>query len=164
MTTFVSVGNATQPFNRLLDKVAEIVYRLPPPVIVQHGSTVFQAPTCEVHAFLSMEDFSKWVAAASLVISHAGAGSIIHAVRAGRIPVVMPRRVGRGEHVDDHQLEFAMELEKVGKAVVAMEPDDLEGAISRALTLQAAARPQELRSPLIAMIRERLDAYAEGRS
>jgi UDP-N-acetylglucosamine transferase subunit ALG13 len=111
-----------------------------------------------------MEDFSEKISVASLVILHAGAGSVIHAVRAGKIPVVMPRRVEFGEHVDNHQVEFAMELEKFGKVIVAMEPTDLEGAISRALTRQATTRRQELRPPLVALIRERLDAYAEERA
>lgn len=164
MSTFVSVGHAAQPFNRLLDKVAEIVHRLPPPVIVQRGSTVFEAPNCEMHAFITMEDFSKWISLASLVISHAGAGSVIHAVRAGKVPVVMPRRANCGEIADDHQIEFAIEMEKSGKVIVAMESNDLEGAISRALARQAIPRQQDLRSPLVALIGERLDAYAEDRA
>jgi len=164
LSTFISVGNATQPFNRLLDKVAEIVHRLPPPVFVQRGSTVFELPACEVHAFVSMEDFSTRISSASLVILHAGAGSVIHAVRAGKIPVVVPRRAKYGEIADDHQVEFAVEMEKSGRAIVAMEPSDLENAVSRALTLQATIRQREIRSPLVAMVRERLEAYAEERA
>jgi len=150
LSTFISVGNATQPFNRLLDKVAEIVHRLPPPVFVQRGSTVFELPACEVHAFVSMEDFSTRISSAR--------------VRAGKIPVVVPRRAKYGEIADDHQVEFAVEMEKSGRAIVAMEPSDLENAVSRALTLQATIRQREIRSPLVAMVRERLEAYAEERA
>ena len=37
MTTFVAVGNATQPFARLIDAVVAIAADLPQPVLIQHG-------------------------------------------------------------------------------------------------------------------------------
>ena len=92
---------------------------LPQPVFVQSGSTPFDAAGCEVAPFLAMSEFERRVAQSTLLIMHAGAGSVITAVRAGKVPVVMPRRARFGEHVDDHQVEFARELAAAGRIVVA---------------------------------------------
>ena len=165
MTTFISVGNATQPFGRLLDAVAVLAPRLPGPVVVQHGATPFASPDCEARPFVSMSEFEALVARARLLILHAGAGSVIHAVRAGKLPVVMPRRVAHGEHVDDHQLEFAIELERAGKIVVAREGADLPGAIERALAQGDAVRSAGAQSEMTRLVAELLQGVAgrEGR-
>ena len=94
MSTFVSVGNANQPFSRLLEAVAILAEQggLPLPVIVQHGHTPFVSTSCKAIDFMAMEDFSEYVQSAELLIIHAGAGSMIHACQAGKVPVVMPRR------------------------------------------------------------------------
>ena len=40
-------------------------------------------------------------AAADVVISHAGVGSALTALRCGKRPILVPREAARGEHVDD---------------------------------------------------------------
>ena len=107
MPTFVSVGNARQPFMRLTEAVSRIAARLPAPVVVQHGHTPFDCPVCEGRAFIEMDEFAGLMARSRLIILHAGAGSILQALDAGKYPVVMPRRLAHGEHIDDHQLELA---------------------------------------------------------
>lgn len=164
MSTFVSVGNATQPFTRLLEAVCEVAPRLPQPVFVQFGAAQsFACPGCAGVAFLEMEAFAQHVSEAELLILHAGAGSVIHAVRAGKIPVVMPRHASLGEHVDNHQLEFARELEKTGKVFVAHDAATLMQAAIAALQCQrmrdvgVASEP-----PLVGMVRHVLARTLTG--
>jgi UDP-N-acetylglucosamine--N-acetylmuramyl-(pentapeptide) pyrophosphoryl-undecaprenol N-acetylglucosamine transferase len=61
---------------------------------------------------------------ADVVISHAGVGSALAAMQAGRRAVYIPRRRAHGEHVDDHQVEMACELEG-RNLVVAREAADV---------------------------------------
>ena len=136
MSTFVAVGNAKQPFRRLLDCVGSAVSILPQPVIVQRGYTPFTGSGCQVVEFMEMDEFDRNVRDADLVILHAGAGSVIHAVSAGKVPVIMARRAVNGEHVNDHQVEFAQALSKLGKVIVVNDPDDIEGAAREALVRQ----------------------------
>lgn len=161
MTTFVSAGNATQPFNRLIEAVLRIASKLPQPVVVQHGNTLFQGAGCIPRPFMQMVEFSEHVAEAELLILHAGAGSVIHALQAGKIPVVMPRRAQYGEHVDDHQLEFARALAEEGKVVVAEEPDDLIGAAEKAMKRQSMAQPLDASPLMVGLISDVLRDYAE---
>ena len=155
MSTFVSVGNSTDPFPRLLSAVCEVANQLPMPVFVQYGAAqVFSCPSCTGVAFLEMGEFEQRINEADLLILHAGAGSVINAIRAGKIPVVMPRRAGFGELVDDHQMEFARELEKVGKVSVAHDAASLMHAVELAMQRQKLATDKVINdSPLVAMVR-----------
>jgi len=159
VTTFVAVGNATQPFGRLLDAVSAIAPRLPQPVIVQHGSTPFRTPGCRARPFVGRDEFDRLIREASLVICHAGAGCVIEALRAGKTPVVMARRRIHGELVDDHQAEFARLLAGTGKAIVADEPVLLEACASAALERQAQRR-SSAEPALVRIVAEVLDAIA----
>ena len=161
MSTFVSVGNTTQPFDRLLEAVTAVVRDLPQPVFVQCGSTPFHAKGCENVAFLNMSEFQSRVGQSTLVIMHAGAGSLITALRSDKVPVVMARRARYGEHVDDHQIELARELDRVGRIVVANEPADLLPSVREALARQESAHRATPASPaMIEMIADVLHRYA----
>lgn len=110
-------------FPRLLSRLIRII----PPgweVLWQVGGTVVdgmppgarrQVPAAELRAALE---------AADVVVSHAGVGSALAAMRAGKRALYVPRRRAHGEHVDDHQVEMARELEG-RKLVVAREADEV---------------------------------------
>lgn len=50
---------------------------------------------------------NKYVEQARIVITHGGPSSFIMALQKGKIPIVVPRQKQFGEHVNDHQLDFA---------------------------------------------------------
>lgn len=166
MSTFVSLGNALQPFARLLEGIGRLAARLPQPVIVQHGHTPFHDGACLPAPFLGMDEFIEHIHNADLLIMHAGAGSIMHAVEAGKVPVVMPRRAVFGEHVNDHQVEFAQALAEAGKVVMANTPDDLAHAVEEAMARQKLAQVKHGSAgegsmpPLALMIERVLSDYA----
>jgi UDP-N-acetylglucosamine--N-acetylmuramyl-(pentapeptide) pyrophosphoryl-undecaprenol N-acetylglucosamine transferase len=56
------------------------------------------------------------IEAADVVVAHAGTGSALMALLAGKRPVLIPRLPERGEHVDGHQVQFANWLEAAGLA------------------------------------------------
>ena len=133
MSTFVAVGNARQPFTRLLEAVHQILPVLPKPVIVQYGHGEFTCPdaSCQAMDFVDMERFSALVEKAEVLILHAGAGSIIHALSAEKKPIVMPRRSEYGEHVNDHQCEFANALAMEDRVIVVENVKELTAAVAR---------------------------------
>ena len=79
-----------------------------------------------------MSQFETLLRDSSLVISHGGAGTLINILRAGRVPVVMPRQRRYFEHVDDHQVELVEALEKEGRVVAVLEASELKESISKA--------------------------------
>jgi UDP-N-acetylglucosamine transferase subunit ALG13 len=160
------VGNATQPFTRLLEAVCELAAQLPQPIFVQFGAAKsFVCPDCTGVAFLEMGAFAEHVRAADLLILHAGAGSVLHALRAGKTPVVMPRRTSLGELVDDHQFEFSRELEKTGKVLVAHDAATLSQAAVAALQRQRLSSGAAISEPpLVGMVRHALSRAMIGGS
>lgn len=161
VSTFVSVGNATQPFERLLVGVCRLASVFPQPVVVQHGHTPFTCPIGESYAFLDMSAFEALMATAEVLILHAGAGSVLNAIRAGRVPIIVPRRAALGEHVNDHQLEFARQLAIEGRVLLVEDVEDLGGAVAKAKALTASSRAgMTATPPLVDAIKEVLVRYA----
>jgi UDP-N-acetylglucosamine transferase subunit ALG13 len=80
-------------------------------------------------------ELSRAMAEADVVIAHAGTGSAITALEVGRCPVLVPRLARHREHVDDHQLQIAAELERRRLALRA-HPEQL----TLDLLLDAATR------------------------
>jgi len=133
----VTVGSSRYDFRRALVAVRRA---LPPTaeVLWQTGESDVGGLGIDARPYLGAAELSTAMASADLVVAHAGVGSALTAMQAGRRPVLIPRRRAHGEHVDDHQLQVAAELAARGLAVVA-EPDDLD----RRLLLAAAGRTVE---------------------
>lgn len=128
MGTFVSIGNCTQGFSRLLDEVKRVADQLPQPIVVQHGRSSFSSDTIRHFDFTDEAGFLKCLSECDLFISHAGGGSVFSAIKLGIKPVVVPRRKMFAEHVDDHQVAFAEELSRQGKIVAVYDIADLTAA------------------------------------
>jgi UDP-N-acetylglucosamine transferase subunit ALG13 len=156
---FVTVGNATQGFGRLLDAIDRIAGAGlfgPEPVLIQSGHNPgFQSSRCEVKPFISMDEFNEAMEAASLIICHGGCTQL-HAIRLGKVPVVMPRRKKYSEHVNDHQVQLVEALASQGKIVPAYETGDLEAAITRARELNENP-VVPVPSPMLSLVAQAID-------
>lgn len=165
MSTFVTVGNANQPFRRLLDMVCALREQLPKPIIVQAGNNDFLCEGCKVVDFMSMEEFEDCMLDAEVVIMHAGAGSVLTAVRSGKHPIIMARMKQYDEHVNDHQLEFVNQIQDAGLPVsVISDVDSLVAAVSAATDEIKSATRFRHDSKLLALVTKELDNLASGKS
>lgn len=144
--TFVTFGSHDQPFGRLMDAVRQAAADglLPSPITVQSGHTPADGHDDGIKyvPYMPPEAFRARVSAAEVVIAHGGAGAIATALRAGKRPIVMRRRVERGEHVDDHQDEIVNKLAELGLIVRA---DRGIGSDEVRRTGEATRPPSELR-------------------
>lgn len=86
----------------------------------------------EGRAEVAAHELEAATAAADVVISHAGVGSALTALRCGKRPILVPREAWRGEHVDDHQIQIATELADrdlaLSRTPDSLSPDDLDEA------------------------------------
>lgn len=73
---------------------------------------------------LSTTELDQAIAEADAVVTHAGIGSVLAVLEAGKVPLVVARQHRHREHVDDHQHQIATELQRQGLAL-ARTPDDL---------------------------------------
>jgi UDP-N-acetylglucosamine transferase subunit ALG13 len=126
---FVSVGTHEDPFDRLLSTVDGL--QLAEDVVVQHGPSLQRCRGAVEFDYLPFDDVVEYVREARAVVMHAGVGSIMISLANGKRPIVMPRRHGLGEHVDDHQLELARRLDAHGLVTVVEDGPALAAALAR---------------------------------
>jgi UDP-N-acetylglucosamine transferase subunit ALG13 len=125
----LTLGTHEQPFERAIDLVVHAARG--EELVVQHGHT---PPRAGVEnstwlPFLEYEELTRLVARADTVVSHAGAGTILTALRLGKVPVVIPRLRRHGEHVDDHQLQITRELSSKEFVVECLDEYQLASAL-----------------------------------
>ena len=156
--TFVAIGNATQPFTRLLQAVADHAHLLPQPIVIQQGRTCFTDPRAQTFEFVGEADFKRLLVQCRLFISHAGGATVFEAIRLGKKPVVVPRRFAFAEHVDDHQVGFANELASQGKIHVLYDietfPEIITSALADASQLPGPTNNIEAQSRIAAVLQD----------
>ena len=126
---FVTIGVSKYRFDRLIRGMDEIAGRIDEEVIMQIGETVYEPKNAEYFKFASKEKMDRLHEDARVVVCHAGVGSILTALEHGKPIIAVPRRKKYGEHIDDHQLDIAREMEKQGRITVVCDVDELESAI-----------------------------------
>ena len=67
-----------------------------------------------VFTMVKPEQMKKYIIDSSFVITHAGVGTIMECVENNKEIVVLPRKEEYAEHVNNHQEEIALEMEKNG--------------------------------------------------
>ena len=143
---FVTLGTHDHPFPRLLDLVSPLAPTNE--LVIQHGHT---PPRGSVRArwiaFTGYGDMLDLMRTAEAIVCHGGVGTIITALTVEKTPVVVPRLRRYGEHVDDHQLQIARELEGSEHVVVCREQDEIATKIAdaRRAHRRLGARGVELR-------------------
>jgi len=123
---FATCGSSPMPFERMMQALRAL---RADDLHVQHGPAT-PPPCARADQFLPFGRMVEMIEEADVVVSHAGVGSIMCALRAGHLPIVFPRMKRYAETVDDHQAELAEALERRGNVLVVWTPEDLAGAVA----------------------------------
>lgn len=124
---FVTVGTHEIPFARMLAAVGALVEI--DELVVQRGSATISLPGARVVDFLPFAELHGLMREAAVVVTHAGAGSVISALSVDKCPVVVPRLQRFGETVDDHQLSFGRKLAAAGLVTCVEDLERLPDAV-----------------------------------
>lgn len=153
---FVSLGSQQYQFDRLLQELDSLIERgkLKDEVFAQSGHSTYVPKYYKSHNFLSQEEYETNVRKADLVITHAGTGAIIKALKADKQVIVVPRQAKFGEHADDHQFQIADFMEENGYVFKVVEMCDLMPVIE-----EAAKHPKEKRFALTGNILGIIEDY-----
>lgn len=140
----VTVGTDHHPFDRLIHAIdawmeAGGIHRAR--CFVQAGTSA--PPRIAAHTdYLSYQDLDSMMREAAAVVSHGGPGTIMDCRGRGLVPIVVPRRSGLGEHVDDHQVVFSRRMAELGEIRLAETTPQLHQMLERAVST-----PEEFRAP-----------------
>ena len=126
---FVTIGTS-EPFDRLLAAVDAL--ELEVELVVQAGASRGRPARARCVDVLELEETLELMRRARVVVAHAGVGTLLTALRAGRRPLLAPRLARHGEAVDDHQLVFAQRAERLGLAVLVTDLDRLPALVEDA--------------------------------
>jgi beta-1,4-N-acetylglucosaminyltransferase len=146
---FVTVGSHYQGFDRLIKKMDEIAGKTDEKVIMQIGHTSYKPVNAEYFDFV--DDFSKIEQLnrdARVVVSHAGAGSILTALKLSKPVIVVPRLKKYNEHMDDHQLEIAEAMSSTKGVVSVKDVQEIEQILQENLALSCVQKDHDLKSSL----------------
>lgn len=113
---FASVGSSTIPFDRLVRALESV--QTDEDLVVQTGASTVRPRRAKVLDYLGYNEFVTLIRSARVVVTHAGAGSVITALGEGKRPIVVPRRAAQREAVDDHQVAFARRAAELGLVTV----------------------------------------------
>ncbi|GAA3200690.1 glycosyltransferase [Actinocorallia longicatena] len=135
---FVTVGTDHHPFHRMIDWMEPWAAAHPDVrCVVQHGTS--RAPAFgECHPLISHDRVAELMSTAAAVVCHGGPGTVAAAREAGRLPIVVPRRSGLGEHVDDHQVRFTTLMAERGLILRPDTAEDLHARLDTALATPGA--------------------------
>ena len=113
---FICVGSRGYPFDRLIKKVDELVANgtITDYVIGQIGSSRYEPKHYQWFRFCDRDTFCSYQNKADLIISHAGAGALVSALKLGKVVLSVPRLKRYGEHIDDHQTQISSVLAAQG--------------------------------------------------
>ncbi len=132
---FVTVGTQDVPFDRLLKEVEKQIKKgnIKDEVIVQSGNSKFTSDLMKVTNFFTKEEYTKLIKKSSLVITHAGVGTIIDSLNAGKVVIVAPRLQKYKEAVNNHQLEIIKKFSEMGYIIPLKEVNKLDIALKEAM-------------------------------
>lgn len=122
-------------FDRLLKALDEWLSANPNEVVAQIGSGEYHPVNMVYHEFLDVESLNELFDNASLIISHAGMGSIITALERGKPIIIVPRRADLGEHRNDHQLATAEKFNSHPLVMPVFSELDLGKAINECVSV-----------------------------
>lgn len=113
---FITVGSQKFQFNRLLKEVDRLIEenKIKEEVFAQSGYSDYIPKNYSYKNFLDRDEFSDAMKRSDKVITHAGTGAIVGAIKQGKKVFAIPRLKEFGEHVDDHQLQIVEQFEKLG--------------------------------------------------
>lgn len=157
MQFFVALGTHSKQFNRLLKALDSLVAskKIKGKIFAQIGNSTYEPKNFPFKKFLTPKEYERKMKSADIIISHAGAGSIITALKYEKPLVVVPRLKRFDEHTDDHQIDLAKALDEKGKAIAVLNLRNLLQAIQRAKRFKPKTKSDRLR--LIKRIRNFLE-------
>jgi UDP-N-acetylglucosamine transferase subunit ALG13 len=158
---FVTVGTQL-PFDRLIGAMDDWAAAHPHiKVFAQVGPTT-RPPRHMAHAaFLSPQEAETRLRSASLIVAHAGMGTVLTALQAGRPVVILPRRASLGEHRNEHQLATARWLATRPGVGVAMDESELPRWL--AAPPNPSSLPSQADGPLVTRLATDIAAVARRR-
>ena len=127
----VTLGTQDKSFDRLLKEIDKLIEKkvIKESVVAQVGYTKYESNNIKTFDFLSPEELNDLREKSSLIITHAGVGSILDSLKLNKKVIGVPRLKEYEEHTNNHQLQILEKFYKDGYIIKSSSVEDLENAI-----------------------------------
>ena len=98
-------------------------------MIIQTGFSSYEPKYCQWSKLIPYQQMIKNVEDARIVITHGGPASFVMPLQIGKTPIVVPRQRKYGEHINDHQVEFARNVADRMGTIIPVENVETLGEI-----------------------------------
>lgn len=160
---FASVGSMFA-FDRFVSAIDDWAALHPDvPVEIQIGSGEYEPRHASFVRMMPPSLYAQRIAEARLFIAHAGMGSIISAIQAGKPLLMMPRRMDLREHTTDHQFATVAKFRDREGLHVADDKPALHAAID-GLLANTSAPPAPIDPFATPELLSRVRAFIHGNS
>jgi UDP-N-acetylglucosamine transferase subunit ALG13 len=150
------------PFDRLVRAMDEWAQQNPAVLVkMQIGRGKYEPRHAEFVRLMPAAEYRQCVASASLFVAHAGMGSIISAIEAGKPLLMLPRLHAEGEHNNDHQLATAASIGVRPGLHVAYDSIALK-SLTSALLAECGAPPAPIAKFADKAFTDRIRAFIEA--
>lgn len=144
---YVTVGTQL-PFDRLINHLDQwAADSSNEKIIAQVGPSEIEFPHLEFFPFVSPSQSNKYFQDASLIIAHAGMGSVLTALKYHKPIIIFPRKASLGEHRNEHQMATARWLENKVSIHVAWNDCMLIDLLSRRHTFEVSEVVSDYANP-----------------
>ncbi len=128
---FVTLGSQKFQFNRMLVEIDRLIEegKITDKVFAQIGASDYKPKNFKYKDFLTQDEFKDYMKNANLVITHAGTGAIVTALKNDKLVIAIPRLARFGEHVDDHQIQLINEFKELNFIEPVYEIEQLGNAL-----------------------------------
>ncbi len=135
---YVTLGTQKFQMNRLVKAVDKLSSsgKVHEDFFVQTGVSSYKPKNCKYTDFVDNDKYVQNIKNCSVLITHAGVGTIIAGIKSRKPVIVVPRLAQYGEHVDDHQTQIAKAFSDKGCVLNCENLDELEDYIEKAKTYE----------------------------
>lgn len=159
---FVTVGTHSDGFERLVKAADRYAATTERRVLIQRGASRYCPEHAESFDFAPGNEIEALSRSAEIIVTHAGAGSLLTSLAASANVVVVPRQRRHGEHMDDHQIELATALHQAGRVRMVLDLEELPLVLSGP-PARLPAGPESDDVPLLPYLQYRLADIAGAR-
>lgn len=128
----VTVGTQL-PFDRLIKMIDEIAPSLDEEIFAQVGVSTYQPQNMKFSATVDPIDFDRKLKECSVIIAHAGIGTVLKAYKYAKPIILVPRLSSMGEHRNDHQLATVSQLRQRPGIYIAETQEELSNLLNQSL-------------------------------
>lgn len=158
-SVFVAVGTQLG-FDRLIRAVdAWATERRRDDVFAQIGPGAYTPTALHYARTVTPAEFERRVGEASVVVAHAGMGTILTALCLAKPIVILPRRAELGEQRNEHQLATARRFDGIGGVRAAASEAELPALLDRAIGIESEALDRHAPERLVRTLREFIHAH-----